>query len=70
MSVSDKVKFTKGGLLDVAGSRTMRAFSTPYEGDFRDVAPVEMTLEDYSKFLDQRDASDEQVMVGSEASLG
>lgn len=59
MSVSDKVKFTKEGLLDVAGSRKVRAFSTPYEGDFRDVAPVEMSLEDYTDFLDQRDLSDE-----------
>ena len=59
MSVSDKVKFTKEGLLDVAGSRQVRAFSTPYEGDFRDVAPVEMTLEDYTDFLDQRDRSEE-----------
>lgn len=59
MSVSDKVKFTKEGLLDVAGSRKVWAFSTPYEGDFRDVAPVEMSLEDYTDFLDQRDLSDE-----------
>ena len=59
MSVSDKVKFTKEGLLEIAGSRPVRAFSTPYEGDFRDVAPVEMSLKDYTDFLDQRDTSDE-----------
>ena len=59
MSVSDRVKFTKEGLLDVAGFRTVRAFSTPYEGDFRDVAPVEMSLKDYTTFLDQRDSTDQ-----------
>lgn len=59
MSVSDRVKFTKEGLLDVAGFRTVRAFSTPYEGDFRDVSPVEMSLKDYTTFLDQRDSSDQ-----------
>ncbi|CAK9060798.1 JmjC domain-containing protein 8 (Jumonji domain-containing protein 8) [Durusdinium trenchii] len=55
MSVSDRVKFTRDGLLQIAGTRPVRAFSTPYEDDFRNVPAVEMPLQDYVNFLDQRD---------------
>lgn len=54
MSASDRAKFTRQGLLGIAGSRRVTAYSTPYESDFREVAPVEMPLEEYAAFLDQR----------------
>mmetsp|Transcript_18309 Transcript_18309/g.37652 ORF Transcript_18309/g.37652 Transcript_18309/m.37652 type:complete len:646 (-) Transcript_18309:21-1958(-) len=54
MSASDRAKFTRAGLLGIAGSRRVTAYSTPYENDFREVAPVEMPLADYATFLDQR----------------
>ena len=54
MSASDKAKFTRSGLISIAGSRMVRAYSTPYENDFREVAPVEMSLKDYASFLDSR----------------
>ncbi|CAE7913246.1 Jmjd8 [Symbiodinium necroappetens] len=54
MSASDRAKFTRQGLLGIAGSRRVTAYSTPYENDFREVAPVEMPLEEYAAFLDQR----------------
>ncbi|CAE7816533.1 Jmjd8 [Symbiodinium sp. CCMP2456] len=54
MSASDRAKFTRQGLLGIAGSRRVTAYATPYENDFREVAPVEMPLEEYATFLDQR----------------
>ena len=54
MSASDKAKFTRAGLISIAGARKVRGYSTPYENDFREVAPVEMSLEDYVAFLDSR----------------
>ena len=55
MSFSDRMKFTKQGLLDIAGSRPVRAYATPYENAFREVSPLQMPLKDYCGFLDERD---------------
>ncbi|CAJ1371829.1 unnamed protein product [Effrenium voratum] len=54
MSVSDRRKFTREGLVEVAGSRKVTAYATPYENDFREVQAVEMSVEDYASFLDHR----------------
>ena len=60
MSASDKAKFTKAGLISIAGARKVKAYSTPYENDFREVKAKETTLEAYVDFLDTREQNPQE----------